>query len=684
MPPEAVLGSRGDQRSDVWQLGVILHEVLFGARPTFHHEGDVAKMRWPAADRGVVRSRRSWRACAPTAWRRIRRRVRRPRWRWSGGWRRPRGRARAARCSGSGCAPAASRGGTGGWRRSRRRRCAWRSSVRARADRRAPALLPVGGRAARRRLGRATPRRGSGRRSIRRARPYAADTFWSVDRLVQDYLARWGGMYTEACEATHVRGEQSEEVLDLRMSCLRERLDGVKSLTQSAGARRRRRRRQRGRRGQRARRRWSAAPTSRLLRNVLPPPDDAGDPRAGRASCAPGSRDAKALHDAGVERLALVKLRALVADARRIRYAPVEAEALLLFGEVASLTGDNDAAYGAFKEVLLRGRGGALRRGQGRGAGVPGAGGRPARPLRGGGRLGRAGRRHPAADRRPRPDAGLAGDARRDQPAAAGALRRGAGARPPRAGVEAAFGGQPRRDRAQPQQPGGDPAGHGARAGGGDAVPPRGRRPDAGAGRRAPAGGDVHGERGGEPGPAGPPRRGARRLSPRAGDRRARLRPGEHEPGLPADGAGRQLPVGSPARAGGGAARAGAAHSRGARERPAAAGRHELRAGARAVGRRPGSRARRCGWPRAPARRTAKSRRSPRAPPKSIAGSTNEAAARPQASRRPGVVLQRSAPLALRGTTWPPPARPRIRPPWNTTSPRRMVVRGQARSSRPA
>ena len=31
-------------------------------------------------------------------------------------------------------------------------------------------------------------------------------------------------MYTEACEATHVRGEQSAEVLDLRMGCLGERL----------------------------------------------------------------------------------------------------------------------------------------------------------------------------------------------------------------------------------------------------------------------------------------------------------------------------------------------------------------------------------------------------------------------------------------------------------------------------
>jgi serine/threonine-protein kinase len=38
-------------------------------------------------------------------------------------------------------------------------------------------------------------------------------------------------MYQEACEATQVRGEQSAEVLDLRMSCLQERLGGMRALT---------------------------------------------------------------------------------------------------------------------------------------------------------------------------------------------------------------------------------------------------------------------------------------------------------------------------------------------------------------------------------------------------------------------------------------------------------------------
>ena len=38
-------------------------------------------------------------------------------------------------------------------------------------------------------------------------------------------------MYRDACEATHVRGEQSNEVLDLRMGCLNERLVEFRALT---------------------------------------------------------------------------------------------------------------------------------------------------------------------------------------------------------------------------------------------------------------------------------------------------------------------------------------------------------------------------------------------------------------------------------------------------------------------
>ena len=45
------------------------------------------------------------------------------------------------------------------------------------------------------------------------------------------YAQGWADMYRETCEATQVRGDQSAEVLDLRMSCLEERLGGLRALT---------------------------------------------------------------------------------------------------------------------------------------------------------------------------------------------------------------------------------------------------------------------------------------------------------------------------------------------------------------------------------------------------------------------------------------------------------------------
>src|SRR6185369_447015 len=66
----------------------------------------------------------------------------------------------------------------------------------------------------------------------RTGRSYAADTFWTVNRALEGYLGAWTGMYTEACEATHARGEQSAEVLDLRMSCLQDRLGEVRAVSQ--------------------------------------------------------------------------------------------------------------------------------------------------------------------------------------------------------------------------------------------------------------------------------------------------------------------------------------------------------------------------------------------------------------------------------------------------------------------
>jgi tetratricopeptide (TPR) repeat protein len=60
----------------------------------------------------------------------------------------------------------------------------------------------------------------------RRAAKALASTVAAIDR----YVARWTTQYKEACEATHVRHEQMPQVLELRMTCLDERLASVRAL----------------------------------------------------------------------------------------------------------------------------------------------------------------------------------------------------------------------------------------------------------------------------------------------------------------------------------------------------------------------------------------------------------------------------------------------------------------------
>ncbi|HEX8110062.1 MAG TPA: serine/threonine-protein kinase [Kofleriaceae bacterium] len=59
------------------------------------------------------------------------------------------------------------------------------------------------------------------------ANAVATATVDALDRYAQD----WVTMHTGACEATRVRGEQSEELLDLRMQCLHVRAVELRALT---------------------------------------------------------------------------------------------------------------------------------------------------------------------------------------------------------------------------------------------------------------------------------------------------------------------------------------------------------------------------------------------------------------------------------------------------------------------
>jgi serine/threonine protein kinase len=63
----------------------------------------------------------------------------------------------------------------------------------------------------------------------------AAEWFTIAAANLDAYARKWVAARQEACEATRIHGEQSEEVLDLRMTCLESRLTEVHALVSALG-----------------------------------------------------------------------------------------------------------------------------------------------------------------------------------------------------------------------------------------------------------------------------------------------------------------------------------------------------------------------------------------------------------------------------------------------------------------
>jgi hypothetical protein len=173
---------------------------------------------------------------------------------------------------------------------------------------------------------------GSGRRDALRAAflatgvPGAADTGDRVASRLDRYTGGWLGMYRDACEATHLRGEQSSEVLDLRMSCLEDRHSALKALTDVLAT-------ADGQTVNKAVDAVGALPALdrcadvRLLRAEIEPPRDAKmrgqiDDLRHRATVA------KALHDTGRNQEAVALAQTLTTEARAVGYQPLLAELL--------------------------------------------------------------------------------------------------------------------------------------------------------------------------------------------------------------------------------------------------------------------------------------------------------------------------------------------------------------------
>jgi len=185
---------------------------------------------------------------------------------------------------------------------------------------------------------------------LRAGGPSASETWRRVEPLLDRYATSWLGMYRDACETTQVRGEQSPETLDLRMTCLDERRTTLAALTNVLAS---------------ADRLAIAKAVGAV--NALPPLDRCADIKLLREAVEPPRDDAtrarvedvrqrlasaKALADTGRPAQAIAQGRALIAEARAIGYRPLLAEALGLVGQFQNGAAFDPAAAKDFEESV--------------------------------------------------------------------------------------------------------------------------------------------------------------------------------------------------------------------------------------------------------------------------------------------------------------------------------------------
>jgi len=180
--------------------------------------------------------------------------------------------------------------------------------------------------------------------------PSAAGNVARVERDLDAFAKAWAAAHTEACEATRVRGVQSEALLDKRMLCLETRLRNVRALidrfvTADATTIERAPSALAGlmdltgcadRQALEGLARLPAEPAARA--HIAALSARVSEHRAARMVGGPGS--------------GLAGARALLAEVRATGYRPLEAEMLYVLGWLEDDAGDYNAAVEAFEESV--------------------------------------------------------------------------------------------------------------------------------------------------------------------------------------------------------------------------------------------------------------------------------------------------------------------------------------------
>ncbi|NVB80261.1 MAG: serine/threonine protein kinase [Kofleriaceae bacterium] len=182
-------------------------------------------------------------------------------------------------------------------------------------------------------------------------KPYAERAFLAASRALDRYTSKWTAMRTDACLATRVRGEQSAELMDLRMDCLRRRLNDVRAIVDVFAV-------------------ADADLVSRAaeVANGLPPIDACADANALRAPVpVPADPKTRSRVDTALRTLGNVRalwmagryadakkmLAPVSTEAKQLGWRPLEGEALLAEARLADSTGAYADAAKLYKDAAI-------------------------------------------------------------------------------------------------------------------------------------------------------------------------------------------------------------------------------------------------------------------------------------------------------------------------------------------
>ncbi len=181
-------------------------------------------------------------------------------------------------------------------------------------------------------------------------KPDAADVAQRVTRVLDGYTSAWEEASNEACRATRIRGEQTEQLLSLRVVCLERRLQDVKAIT-----------------GVLANADAALVPKAMDAVSLLPslkscadvatlsqvePPPESPQAREELGRISSQVAQIKALTDAGRYKQAVELAEPTVKAASALKYRPLEAEALLWQGWLKVRSGAPGAAEGHYSQAL--------------------------------------------------------------------------------------------------------------------------------------------------------------------------------------------------------------------------------------------------------------------------------------------------------------------------------------------